>query len=78
VTAEEIRKIEFPLEGYKGTTSYELELNAKKVLFLREIAAQLAEWNERAAKQEPLSLRIAEKSLAMMERTEKACAKLDD
>ena len=44
---------------------------------LGEIAAQFAEYNERAARQEPTALKIAKKSLAMMERTEKACAALE-
>lgn len=44
---------------------------------LSEIAAQLAEYNERAARAEPFAMKVAEKSLAMMERTEKACDELD-
>jgi len=66
MTSEQIRNM--PVTG--------LEVNRNAIL--REIAAQLAEWNERNARAEKKAMEIADRSMGLIERSEKSLDEFDD
>jgi hypothetical protein len=83
MTAEEIRKrrdeaIDNFSDAPKTVEQYHGEIAFWLGVFLPEIAAQLAEWNERNARAEKKAMEIADRSMGLIERSEKSMDELDD
>jgi hypothetical protein len=80
MTTEEIRAIQQRLREGKDDDGKPLEdvVFVSRAFWLAEIAAQLAEWNERNARAEKKAMEIADRSMGLIERSEKSMDELDE